>query len=237
MDDTTLEQQLHYYRARAGEYDDWWFRTGRYDRGPEANAAWFAEVAALEAALAGFGARGNVLELACGTGLWTRHLAASAEQLTAVDGAPEVLELNRARTEALGASVTYVQADLFSWEPPPHAFDACVFAFWLSHVPEERFAPFWAMVSEALRPGGRVLFIDSERAPRSKARDHTMPAEDSSLEQRRLDDGREFEIVKRYYEPGPLRERLAELGWNCEPRSTGEFFIYGTATRGVTGRR
>jgi hypothetical protein len=64
-----------------------------------------------------------------------------------------------------------------------------------------------------------------------------MPAEQSSLEQRRLDDGREFEIVKRYYEPGPLRERLAELGWDCEPGSTGEFFIYGTATRGVTGRR
>jgi SAM-dependent methyltransferase len=231
MDDTTLEQQLHYYRARAGEYDDWWSRTGRYDRGPDANAAWFAEVATLEAALAAFGARGNVLELACGTGLWTRHLATSADQLTAVDGAPEVLAINRARTEALGASVTYVQADLFSWEPPRHAFDACVFAFWLSHVPEERFASFWAMVAEALQPGGRVLFIDSERAQRSKARDHTLPAEPSSLERRRLDDGREFEIVKRYYEPSPLRTRLAELGWDCEPRSTGEFFIYATATR------
>src|ERR1700727_14402 len=146
MENAALEQQLDYYRARAGEYDDWWFRTGRYDRGAEANAAWFA----------GFGACGNVLELACGTGLWTRHLAASADQLTAVDGAPEVLVINRARTEALGASVTYVEADLFSWEPPRHAFDACVFAFWLSHVPEERFVPFWTMVAAALRPGGRV---------------------------------------------------------------------------------
>src|ERR1700679_3706586 len=131
MDDTTLEQQLHYYRARAGEYDDWWFRAGRYDRGPEANAAWFAEVATLEAVLERFDPRGAVLELACGTGLWTRHLVAHADHLTAVDGASEVLELNRARTEALGASVTYVQADLFSWEPPRQAFDACVFGFWL----------------------------------------------------------------------------------------------------------
>jgi SAM-dependent methyltransferase len=231
MDDTTLEQQLDYYRARAGEYDDWWFRTGRYDRGADANAAWFAEVAALESALARFGACGDVLELACGTGLWTRQLVASADQLTAVDGAPEVLAINRARTEALGASVTYVEADLFSWEPPRHAFDACVFAFWLSHVPEDRFASFWAMVSAALRPDGRVLLIDSQRAPRSKARDHTMPAEESSLEQRRLDDGREFEIVKRYYEPAALAGRLAQLGWECELHSTGEFFIYGIATR------
>jgi SAM-dependent methyltransferase len=235
LEHAALEQQLEYYRARAGEYDDWWLRTGRYDRGDEANAAWFAEVATLEAALERFGARGDVLELACGTGLWTRHLVAYADHVTAVDGAPEVLELNRIRTEALGASVTYLEADLFSWEPPRHAFDVCMFGFWLSHVPAERFAEFWTMVSAALRPAGRVLLIDSQRAPRSKARDHTMPAEDSSLEQRRLDDGREFEIVKRYYEPAALRAQLAELGWECELRTTGEFFIYGVATR--TGRR
>jgi SAM-dependent methyltransferase len=235
MDDTTLTQQLDYYRARAGEYDDWWFRRGRYDRGPEANAAWFAEVTTLEGALRRFDPRGDVLELACGTGLWTRHLVARADHVTAVDGAPEVLALNRERTAALGASVTYVEADLFNWEPPRHAFDACVFGFWLSHVPEERFAVFWAMVSAALRPGGRVLLIDSERAPRSKARDHTMPAADATLEQRRLDDGREFEIVKRYYEPAELASELAKLGWDCTLHSTGEFFIYGVVTR--TGRR
>ena len=140
LENAALKQQLDYYRARAGEYDDWWFRVGRYDRGPEANAAWFTEVARLEAALERFDPRGEVLELACGTGLWTRHLVAHADRVTAVDGAPEVLELNRTRTEALGASVTYVEANLFGWEPPRHAFDACVFAFWLSHVPGDRFA-------------------------------------------------------------------------------------------------
>ena len=244
MGSETLAQQLDYYRARAGEYDDWWIRAGRFDRGPEANAAWFAEVATLEAGLERLGPRGEVLELACGTGLWTRHLVARADHVTAVDGAPEVLEINRSRTEALGpATVTYVEADLFDWQPPRHAFDLCVFAFWLSHVPEDRFASFWAMVGSALAPGGRVLFIDSKRASRSKARDHTMPAEGSEMEQRRLDDGREFEIVKRYYEPATLRAQLAALGWDCELHDTGEFFLYGIATpadessRSVTGRR
>ena len=174
-----------------------------------------------------------MLELASGTGLWTRHLTRLAEHVTAVDGAAEVLALNRAQIGALGKSdsVSYVQADLFEWAPPREAFDACVFAFWLSHVPENRFATFWETVATALRPGGRVLSIDSAHAERSKARDHTMPAEDSDTEQRRLDDGREFEIVKRYDEPAALRERLAELGWEADVRSTGEFFIYGSATR------
>jgi hypothetical protein len=43
-----LHAQLAYYRARAAEYDEWFFRTGRYDRGPEHQAAWFAEVALVD---------------------------------------------------------------------------------------------------------------------------------------------------------------------------------------------
>src|ERR1700744_2007881 len=99
-DETVLTEQLDYYRARALEYDKWWNREGRFDRGAEANPRWFAETTELERALERFDPRGDVLELACGTGLWTRRLATRAARLTAVDGAAEVLALNRARPEA-----------------------------------------------------------------------------------------------------------------------------------------
>jgi demethylmenaquinone methyltransferase/2-methoxy-6-polyprenyl-1,4-benzoquinol methylase len=227
-DDALLAEQLDYYRARAGEYDRWWNREGRFDRGPEANARWFAEIEMLESALQRFGPRGDVLELACGTGLWTRHLVDHADRLTAVDAAPEVLAINRERVG--DASVEYVQADLFAWEPPPATFDVCVFAFWLSHVPSERFAKFWEMVRTALRPGGRVLVIDSARTERSTAADHVLPGEDETTMTRRLDDGREFRIVKRFYEPETLAAELDGLGWDAEVAATGEFFLYGTAT-------
>lgn len=46
-----LAEQVDYYSERAGEYEDWWFRCGRYDHGPEANAAWFAEAAEVQAHL------------------------------------------------------------------------------------------------------------------------------------------------------------------------------------------
>jgi demethylmenaquinone methyltransferase/2-methoxy-6-polyprenyl-1,4-benzoquinol methylase len=228
VDDALLAEQLDYYRARAGEYDRWWNREGRYDRGAEANARWFDEAAELERVLERFDPRGDVLELACGTGLWTRHLVRYATTLTAVDAAAEVLEINRARVD--DERVRYEQADLFSWTPEPAAgYDACVFAFWLSHVPEDRFAAFWDVVRGALRPDGRVLFIDSARAERSKALDHVMPEAGDTTESRRLDDGREFRIVKRYYDSS-LESTLAELGWDCQVGTTGEFFVYGVAT-------
>lgn len=225
-DDTVLTEQLDYYRARALEYDKWWMREGRFDRGPEANTRWFAETTELERVLERFDPRGDVLELACGTGLWTRHLVESADTVTAVDAAPEVLAINRARVG--DANVRYVQADLFDWSPDQR-YDACVFAFWLSHVPAERFADFWEMVAGCLKPGGRVLFIDSARTEKSTAADHVLPSGDEDTMTRRLDDGREFQIIKRFYDPAGLTEALGELGWNASVDATPEFFIYGTA--------
>jgi hypothetical protein len=106
-------------------------------------------------------------------------------------------------------------------------------------VPAERFAPFWDMVAHALAPGsGRVFFIDSVRTERSTAADHRLPEAGESTMTRRLDDGREFQIVKRFWEPAVLEDELAALGWDARVGSTGEFFLYGTASRreGSTAR-
>ena len=46
--DAILAGQQAYYRARAPEYDQWFLRQGRYDRGPEETAAWFSEVRRLD---------------------------------------------------------------------------------------------------------------------------------------------------------------------------------------------
>ena len=219
-----LDEQLTYYRARAGEHDEWFLRTGRSDRGPAHRAEWFAEVAPGEAALRVAGPRGEALELACGTGLWTRHLVSLADRVTAVDASPEVIALNR---ERLGSDrVDYVVADIFAWRPA-RPFDFVLFAFWMSHVPPSRFGAFWALVRRALRPGGRVFFVDSLAEQGATARDQA-PLDDSGVARRRLNDGREFDIVKVYYEPTSLERRLRTLGWAGWIRASGRHFLYGT---------
>jgi demethylmenaquinone methyltransferase/2-methoxy-6-polyprenyl-1,4-benzoquinol methylase len=178
-----LDEQRRYYAARAPEYEDWWYRRGAFELDADAKAAWDADIAEVAQALAPL-VHGSVLELAAGTGIWTRQLAQRAARVVAVDVNPETLALNTAPAE-------HVVADIFEWRPTEQ-FDLCFFGFWLSHVPEELLDSFWSLVRSALRPGGRVFLIDN--APRTN--------DGTSL--RQVADGREFRIVKVYRTPDEL---------------------------------
>ena len=226
-EDDLLSEQRAFYRARAPEYDEWWQRRGRYDRGEEMAVEWDRQVAEIDMALEAFGATGDVLELAGGTGWWTQRLSRTAGRLTVVDASSETLELNRQRVRR--TDVEYVVADLFSWTPD-RVFDVVFFSFWLSHVPRARFTTFWDLVRSCLAPDGRVFFIDNRDDPAP-----TMPSKDPYVEQyspdlhlRRLSDGSKYRVVKVMYEPDELEVLLEEEGWEAYVAAT-RWFIFGSA--------
>ena len=135
----TLEEMKAYYRERAREYDEWFYRQGRYSQGPEMDALWFSEADEAFTTLDTLHLTGDVLELAPGTGIWTERLVRTATTITAVDASPEMIEINRAKVNS--DRVSYLQADLFSWQPE-RTYDAVLFSFWISHVPLERLDDF-----------------------------------------------------------------------------------------------
>ena len=211
-----VTEQKRYYAERAPEYDDWWYRRGRYALGPDALARWQADAAEVEAALEAFAAGVNVLELAAGTGIWTRKLVRLAERVVAVDANAETLALNTSAAEL-------VRADVFDWEPAER-FDLVFFSFWVSHVPDERFDEFWSLVRTALAPRGRVFLVDSGAGDTA----HTGTDQADGEETRSLSDGRTFRIVKRRWSPEGLAERVRPLGFELELRdSASGHFVYG----------
>jgi SAM-dependent methyltransferase len=240
--DGVLEEQLDYYRARAPEYDDWWERRGRYDRGDVHQAAWEADVTRVELALQELGPLGSVIEFAAGTGNWTRHLASIADHVTAIDGSAETLEINQAKL-ADHTNVSYVVDDVFAYEPTEQ-FDVVFFSFWLSHVPDSRVASFWDLVRRCLAPGGRVLILDNAHPETSmrvvdsqlEVRDvHVTTAQgeidlSSNVESRTLASGEEFRIVKRFWHPTDLEAEIAANGLVGSAWTTEYFFIAAEAT-------
>jgi demethylmenaquinone methyltransferase/2-methoxy-6-polyprenyl-1,4-benzoquinol methylase len=232
MSDSLLAEQVAYYRARAGEYDDWWFRRGRYDWGAVLNQRWFGEATLVRRELHARGHFEDTLELACGTGLWTEQLLTVSSRITALDASPEVIAINRARIAAAApvASVTYIPSDLFAWQPD-RQFDLAACCFWLSHVPPDKLDEFLDKLHRATRPGGTLFFVDSLNQSTSMAKDHDPPAVETGVRVRKLADGRQFRVVKVYYEPAAFTATLARHGFDATVKTSGAHFLYGFATR------
>src|ERR671937_936206 len=135
MNDAVLQEQIAYYRALAHEYD------AAVPLGPPPGLNLLQEMGPFE----------QVLELACGTGIWTQALLSIGHEITALDAAPEMLEINARKVAS--ARVRYQHADLFSWEPD-RQYDLVFCAFWLSHVPPDALDAFLDTLRRAVRSGG-----------------------------------------------------------------------------------
>lgn len=232
MIDDILQQQIAYYRARANEYDEWFYKKGRYDRGPEENQRWFEEAAWLMQKLANLGPVNEALELAAGTGIWTVELAKIAQHVTAIDAVPQVLAIAEAKLAAED-HITYVVEDVFEWEPEK-TYDLVVFAFWLSHVPAEAVDPFIEKVYRALKPGGRFFMVDSRPAQSGTATNQRVDTNEQSIQKRVLNDGRTFEILKIYHDPAALAEQFESHGFSVEAGLTDTHFVYAVGHKNKT---
>ncbi len=219
--DPVIEEQKAYYAARAAEYEDWFFRRGRFDGGPERNAQWFAELESVRQRVQALAPVQDALEIACGTGLWTRVLTRIAQSVTAVDASSEMIA---ACKNAVGsASVQFIQADLFEWEPD-RQYDLVFAGFFLSHVPPERLDGFLTKLSRAVAPGGRFFAVDSRRYSWGSA--SATIGRRGILEKRALQDGSEFTVVKVFYEPAELEAAFARHGIEARVSLTPNFFWF-----------
>lgn len=223
-----LQQQIEYYRARAGEYDEWFYRVGRYDRDDELNYRWFSEASSVMNVLLQQGPFAEVLELACGTGIWTRELLNISQHITALDASQEVLKLNREKVQS--EKVEYQQQDLFAWQSD-RQYDLVFFSFWLSHVPPELVDEFLAKVFRATKAGGQIFMVDSLEEPTSTSIDWPLREDEQIYRTRKLNNGQIYQIVKVFYKPEELQARLEAQGFEAEVKGTPNYFLYATATK------
>jgi SAM-dependent methyltransferase len=222
-------EMIAYYEARAGEYDDWYLRRGRYERGPVHDAAWAAELDVAGRWLDALPIAGEIVELAAGTGWWSPLLASKGE-LSLYDAAPATLDSARERLLAHRLRAHLHVRD--AWAEPDRTVDSLFTGFWLSHVPRRRLEAFLGLARRWLKPGGLYAFIDSLEDPQSGAADHPSPSDGVAV--RRLDDGREFRVVKEFYAPAELETALRGAGFaTAEVTTTGRFFLLGVARAGV----
>lgn len=206
-DGTEPPDMREYYAARAPEYDQVYAKPERQQ-----------DLRAIEAWLPGRFIGRRLIEIACGTGYWTRFLAPAASELLATDAAPQTLEIARRRVRS--PSVQFVVADAYRLPTRAGAFSGAFAGFWLSHVPRQRLAAFLDDLHARLAPGARVVFLDNRFVAGSSTPISEEDAFGNTYQQRRLGDGSSHRVLKNFpseaeltYAVGGAGIRLRHHAW------------------------
>jgi SAM-dependent methyltransferase len=98
----------------------------------------------------------RALEVGCGTGAFSRRLAARANHVTAVDLSAEMIRVARSRSDQF-PNIEFKVAEAMSCDFPAGHFDCIATIATLHHIPTEQAL---VKLKEALKPGGTLLVLD-----------------------------------------------------------------------------
>jgi SAM-dependent methyltransferase len=191
---------LEYYAARAAEYEK------VYDK-PERRA----DLERLHELIPSFFDGRRVLEVACGTGYWTRRIAPRVASMTACDLTPETLAIARASQPAR-ANVHFVIGDAYQLETVPGEFDAAFAGFWWSHMRRGELPGFLAGLHRRLEPGSTVVFADNRYVEGSNWPITSTDGEGNTYQRRRLENGDEYDVLKNFPSSREIRGQIEAAG-------------------------
>jgi ubiquinone/menaquinone biosynthesis C-methylase UbiE len=210
---TQASAEMHaYYAQRAPYYDAVYLKPERKE-----------DIAFLSAHLADQFRGRAVLELACGTGYWTQHIAKTAKRLVATDGTAEPLDFARLRPGT--ESVVFRQADAYALPPDLGSFDGAFAGLWFSHVPKEARAAFLQGLHTFLTPGARVVLMDNNEV---QLRDYPLAETDAAgntFQMRTLNDGSVHRVLKNFPTEPELVGLLSDFGDQIEFSDLDNFWM------------
>lgn len=187
-----MTELTEYYRERAAEYDAIYAKPERQE-----------DLHRLHRLLPPPVAGRRVLEIAAGTGYWTRTLASSAAAITATDINQRTLGIARAREYPPGR-VSFAKADAYALDRVPGEFDTAFIGFFWSHILRADLPRFFGGLRDRLGPGARMIVLDNRFVVGSSQPISRTSEAGDTFQQRTLNDGRGYEIVKNF----PAREQF-----------------------------
>jgi len=195
MQNDEMEQ---YYRARAPEYEQIYYRDM-----PDRRRELDEEALRLAELVDGK----SVLELACGTGYWTQVMSRTAAAITASDLSAEML--NEARKKTYGIPVDFVHADMFQHDFSRSHFDILALGFWFSHQPRQELDRLFEVMTAPLKKNGLIWMVDNN-PPAEGSTMETAGQDDfgNNYKKRFLDSGEQYTILKNYFSRADLEAVL-----------------------------
>lgn len=163
------------------------------------------ELKDLAAAIAGFLKGKRVLEVAAGTGIWTRVASECVTSITATDATPATLAEAHVKFKD-HPKVSLVQADAYRLQDVPGTFDCGLAIQWFSHVPKKRYDEFFDSFHGRVGSGAAVFVADSSIEAVMPMGTYSKLGDPDTYQQRKLPDGSTFEIIKNFFTDEDLKQ-------------------------------
>lgn len=205
---------LEYYSKRAREYDEVYHRL---DKTRLKEQKFLAEYITKT-----FEGR-IVLELACGTGFWTKFLSKSARKVLATDYSFKMLEIASSRL-AKQPNIIFLQADAYH---PPTAFpkfNGVMANWWFSHIPKRKIKQFLDTLHSRLDKNSVVLMVDDVYI-KGRGGELVQKEDLDTFKRRVLKSGEQFDILKNYYDQDELEKIFSRYSQRLEIKYLTNFWI------------
>lgn len=210
---TRSRSAMHaYYAARAPYYDAVYLKPERRN-----------DISALIEYLPERFAGRAVLEVACGTGYWTPHIAKAARSVVATDGTAEPLEFARLRPGC--ESVRFELIDAYALPARLGQFDGVFAGLWFSHIPIAARKSFLSGLHNRLLPGSRVVFLDNNEVQQREFPIAESDLDGNTYQHRTLRDGTVHRVLKNFPSAAELRELLGQYASRIQYKPLENFWM------------
>lgn len=213
--DQEKQTMAAYYAQRATTYDDIYTIPARQTE----QSALFAQVAQLVQGQ-------KVLEIACGTGYWSKILAEHASEVVALDFNAEMLAIATARGLP-SEKIRFVQGDAYHLPADLAAekFTMCFAAFWWSHVKRAEQEQFIRQLRAVVGSNCQLVLIDNSYVEGDSTPIARTDLDGNTHQFRKQQDGSTVEIVKNFPSDSNLRKRFSNLGRDIRVHRSKYFWL------------
>ncbi|MFK7978425.1 MAG: methyltransferase domain-containing protein [Saprospiraceae bacterium] len=176
----------NYYQKRAKEYDLIYQKSERQ-----------ADLKKLHSFLKNTFENKTVLEIACGTGYWTKTIAETCRSILATDVNAAVLNISKTKKYDCQL-VEFKELDFWQLEDTTNAYDSLFGGFIWSHILKKDLPLFLTILQNQLGANGELIFIDNKYVEGSNTPISRTDLDGNTYQIRQLQNGEEHEVLKNF---------------------------------------
>jgi demethylmenaquinone methyltransferase/2-methoxy-6-polyprenyl-1,4-benzoquinol methylase len=194
---------VSYYKERANEYEKIYAR-------PERQHDLLLATQILQEAFRDK----EVLEIACGTGYWTKIISKTADSILATDINDAVINL--AKSKAYFASkIKFQLVDIFNL-PGTTKHESLFGGFIWSHIKLQELVRFIDIINYQVKPGNSIVFMDNNFVEGSNLPLTDIDNFGNTYQTRQLENGTMYKVVKNFPTEDFIKQLLTGKAKNIE---------------------